>query len=237
MARSMDRALPTIAGLWGSAGVERLHEIDWSLFAHSAPLLARAHMLPVGRFPVTQRVFGPGRCSCPVPCGGYSMGAVRVCPILVAVVVVLIAMAPETRHVAATSTPAATLAPSFAPEQVFSPTANDWEPTVAADPSSDWVYQAVTYINASKVCSACPATAIFFRASSDSGKTWGDGPSDLCWAGLAVRPPGQGGDGWYRVRRLPAFLRPGERALGRTTSSSRSPGGAPTPRRTATWPG
>ena len=67
----------------------------------------------------------------------------------------------------------ATTAPSFASEQAFPGGGAYWEPTVAADPSSSYVYQAVTYINASKTCSGCPGTAIFVRASPDGGATWG----------------------------------------------------------------
>ena len=61
----------------------------------------------------------------------------------------------------------------FASEQSFPGTGAYWEPTVAADPSSSYVYQAVTYINASKTCSGCPGTAIFVRASPDDGQSWG----------------------------------------------------------------
>ena len=64
-------------------------------------------------------------------------------------------------------------APSFASEQPFPGTGAYWEPTVAVDPNSSYVYQAVTYINASKTCSGCPGTAIFVRASPDGGQTWG----------------------------------------------------------------
>jgi hypothetical protein len=64
-------------------------------------------------------------------------------------------------------------APSFASEQAFPGTGAYWEPTIAVDPSSSYVYQAVTYINASKTCPSCPGTAIFLRASPDGGATWG----------------------------------------------------------------
>jgi hypothetical protein len=50
---------------------------------------------------------------------------------------------------------------------------DDWEPTIAADPSSNWVYQATTRYGGPKACSSCPGTAIIFRASSDGGATWG----------------------------------------------------------------
>src|SRR2546426_9686504 len=62
---------------------------------------------------------------------------------------------------------------SFDSEQPFPGGGAYWEPTIAADPSSSYVYQAVTYINSSKTCSCWPGTAIFFRASSDGGQTWG----------------------------------------------------------------
>ncbi len=62
---------------------------------------------------------------------------------------------------------------SFASEQPFPGTGAYWEPTVAVDPSSSYVYQAVTFINASKSCPGCPGTAIFIRASPDGGATWG----------------------------------------------------------------
>ncbi len=87
------------------------------------------------------------------------VGALVVVAILVQGVALLAAAAPA--------------APSFSNEQPFPGTGAYWEPTVAADPSSSYVYQAVTYINASKTCSGCPGTAIFVRASSDGGSTWG----------------------------------------------------------------
>ena len=64
-------------------------------------------------------------------------------------------------------------APSFDAEQPFPGGGAYWEPTIAADPSSSYVYQAVTYINASKTCSDCPGTAVFIRASGDGGQSWG----------------------------------------------------------------
>src|SRR3989475_12564282 len=63
--------------------------------------------------------------------------------------------------------------PTFDSEQPFPGGGAYWEPAIAADPGSSYVYQAVTYINASKTCSTCPGTAIFFRASNDGGATWG----------------------------------------------------------------
>src|SRR5262245_32571588 len=49
---------------------------------------------------------------------------------------------------------------------------DDWEPAVAADPSSTYVYQLSTRYNRPKACSSCPFPVIIFRSSSDSGITW-----------------------------------------------------------------
>ena len=88
------------------------------------------------------------------------------------VVGALIVVAVLVQAVAPLATAGRTAA-SFASEQPFPGTGAYWEPTVAVDPSSSYVYQAVTYINASKTCSGCPGTAIFIRASPDGGSTWG----------------------------------------------------------------
>ena len=58
-------------------------------------------------------------------------------------------------------------------ERVWSTTSNDWEPTVATDPSSSWVYQATTRYGGPKACKTCPDPAIILRSSSDGGITWG----------------------------------------------------------------
>jgi hypothetical protein len=64
-------------------------------------------------------------------------------------------------------------AAGWAPEHVWSATANDWEPAIAADPGSNWVYQATTRYGGPKACTQCPDPAIIIRASSDGGLTWG----------------------------------------------------------------
>jgi hypothetical protein len=91
----------------------------------------------------------------------------RVGGFLLAMVLVLVAA----QLPSASATRIAT--PSFSTESPFPGGGAYWEPTVAADPSSSYVYQAVTYINASKTCSGCPGTAVFVRASSNGGQTWG----------------------------------------------------------------
>jgi hypothetical protein len=63
-------------------------------------------------------------------------------------------------------------APGWQSETLWSATNNDWEPSVAADPSSNWVYQATTRYGGTKACSNCPDPAIIVRSSSDGGATW-----------------------------------------------------------------
>ncbi len=59
-------------------------------------------------------------------------------------------------------------------ERLAHPTADDWEPAVAADPREPWVYLAVTRFG-EPPCRAgnCPDPAIVVRASPDGGATWG----------------------------------------------------------------
>src|SRR5439155_22965228 len=87
-----------------------------------------------------------------------------------AFVVALLVLTPTSSTAAAGSVGST---PTFDNEQPFPGGGAYWEPAIAADPGSSHVYQAVTYINASKTCYGCPGTAIFLRASSDGGATWG----------------------------------------------------------------
>lgn len=50
---------------------------------------------------------------------------------------------------------------------------DDWEPAIAADPSSSYVYQMTTRYNGPAACKGCPFPIVVFRASSDGGTTWG----------------------------------------------------------------
>jgi hypothetical protein len=61
----------------------------------------------------------------------------------------------------------------FADEQVWNAATNDWEPTVATDPSSSYVYQMTTRYGGPSVCQSGMQHCIRFRASSDGGTTWG----------------------------------------------------------------
>jgi len=68
-------------------------------------------------------------------------------------------------------------APRFEPERRWGgATENHWEPVVAADPESSWVYQMTT---------GQTPNAMLFRASSDGGRTWGEGRG-LCRRGVRV---------------------------------------------------
>ena len=49
-------------------------------------------------------------------------------------------------------------------EQVWSTTANDWEPAIAADPVGNWVYQATTRYGGPKACQQCPDPRSSFGA-------------------------------------------------------------------------
>jgi hypothetical protein len=50
---------------------------------------------------------------------------------------------------------------------------DDWEPAIAVDPSSSYVYQMTTRYNGPAACKGCPFPIVVFRASSDGGATWG----------------------------------------------------------------
>ncbi len=61
--------------------------------------------------------------------------------------------------------------PGFDLERVWSGQ-DDWEPAIAADPISPYVYQLTTRFSGPKPCSSCPLPAITFRRSADGGATW-----------------------------------------------------------------
>jgi hypothetical protein len=49
---------------------------------------------------------------------------------------------------------------------------DDWEPNIAADPSSSWLYQMTTRYGGPSVCRRHVAHCIRFRSSPDQGRTW-----------------------------------------------------------------
>jgi hypothetical protein len=73
-----------------------------------------------------------------------------------------------------TQTAATAPAPGWVGEQVVSPTADDWEPAIAADPSAPYVYTLVTRYSGSTACgNPCPLPYISLRVSSTNGSSWG----------------------------------------------------------------
>lgn len=61
--------------------------------------------------------------------------------------------------------------PGWESERVWSGF-DDWEPAIATDPGSTYIYQMTTRYNGPKACKGCPFPVIVFRSSSDSGITW-----------------------------------------------------------------
>ena len=62
--------------------------------------------------------------------------------------------------------------PGWDNERLWSRTTDDWEPALAADPSSSLAYQlAVRY--GGRACPKCPHIKIMLRRSPDAGATWG----------------------------------------------------------------
>jgi hypothetical protein len=74
---------------------------------------------------------------------------------------------------AGASTTAARAAGGFAPEQLWQAGTDDWEPTVAVDPSSSYVYQVTTRYGGQKACGKGLNHCLLLRASSNAGATWG----------------------------------------------------------------
>ena len=62
--------------------------------------------------------------------------------------------------------------PGFSTERLWGPH-NDWEPNIAADPSSPWLYQMTTQYGGHRVCRPRMNHCILFRSSPDRGRTWG----------------------------------------------------------------
>lgn len=70
--------------------------------------------------------------------------------------------------------PIAAAAPAgWTGETLLHPTADDWEPAIAADPSAPWVYMLVTRYTGPAACQQCPLPFMMLKVSSDGGATWG----------------------------------------------------------------
>ena len=89
---------------------------------------------------------------------------------------------------------ASATAPGFASERVWSGH-DDWEPFVAADRSSSYVYQMTTRFNTR-------LSGIFIRRSTDGGEDMGPGSAHRADHRLAGRSAGAGGRERNRLRRL-----------------------------------
>ena len=66
-------------------------------------------------------------------------------------------------------------ATSWVGERVLDPRKDDWEPAVAADPGSSFVYLITTRYGEAKPCPGnCPTPFIVLAISDDNGQTWSD---------------------------------------------------------------
>ncbi|TMK93536.1 MAG: hypothetical protein E6G37_06215 [Actinobacteria bacterium] len=62
----------------------------------------------------------------------------------------------------------------WAGERVISPTADDWEPAIAADPNAPYVYLLATRYTGPTACgNQCPLPYHVLKISTDGGATWG----------------------------------------------------------------
>jgi hypothetical protein len=57
-------------------------------------------------------------------------------------------------------------------ERVWSATANDWEPAIAADPNAPYVYALASRYTLPRRCHGCALPGIVLRVSADDGATW-----------------------------------------------------------------
>jgi hypothetical protein len=65
-------------------------------------------------------------------------------------------------------------APGWAGETVLNPTKDDWEPAIAADPRSPYVYVLATRYAAKPCKGNCPTPWMALAVSKDGGATWGN---------------------------------------------------------------
>jgi len=64
-------------------------------------------------------------------------------------------------------------APGWAGETILGGGDDDWEPAIAADPSSPYVYVMYNRFGGAKACQHCPSPAMLVQVSSDGGATFG----------------------------------------------------------------
>ncbi|MDP9331044.1 MAG: glycoside hydrolase [Actinomycetota bacterium] len=93
--------------------------------------------------------------------------------VLVPFLFVATVIAPQVAR--ATDTPTTDPAPGWVGERVVNPVTDDWEPAVAADPNSPYVYIITTRFGQPKPCpNHCPTPWMALTVSSNGGKTWSD---------------------------------------------------------------
>ncbi|MEA2521422.1 MAG: hypothetical protein QOI81_1068 [Actinomycetota bacterium] len=63
--------------------------------------------------------------------------------------------------------------PGWTTEKVWNRGHDDWEPAIAADPNSPYVYTLTTRYGGAQACGTCPKIAIILRVSDDGGVSWG----------------------------------------------------------------
>ncbi|HEX9428292.1 MAG TPA: hypothetical protein VGA64_10940, partial [Candidatus Polarisedimenticolia bacterium] len=68
---------------------------------------------------------------------------------------------------------AAALAPSGFDNETFMSVYDDWEPAVATDPATAYVYQITTRYSGPAACNGCPFPVLVFRSSSNGGTSYG----------------------------------------------------------------
>ena len=64
-------------------------------------------------------------------------------------------------------------APGWLGEQVADPNGDDWEPAIAADPNTPYVYLLTTHFSDKPCPGNCPVPHLSLFVSSDGGTTWG----------------------------------------------------------------
>jgi hypothetical protein len=73
-----------------------------------------------------------------------------------------------------TQTAAVAAAVGWSGQTVLSPTADDWEPAIAADPNAPYVYLLTTRYTGPTACgNRCPLPYMMLKVSTDGGVTWG----------------------------------------------------------------
>jgi hypothetical protein len=73
----------------------------------------------------------------------------------------------------------ASVAEGWSGETLISGPYDSWEPEVAADPSSSYVYVMYNRFGGPQLCARCPYVPMVVQASPDGGATWGD-PVYVC---------------------------------------------------------